>query len=395
MKAAKLPDNEKERLLALKAFEILDSEGEQAFDDLTQLAAAICDTPISLVSLVDEHRQWFKSRVGLDASETERELAFCAHAIHQEQVFEVPNALKDDRFHDNPLVTGAPDIRFYAGAPLATKDGYNIGTLCVIDKTPKELTDEQRNALKILARQVVSQMELRLKNRNLEKLNQSQEVLLANIAHDLKGAFNGVVNFSEYLEQRAEDLEPKRIQQISRKILRASTELYQILDQTVQWSQKQLGALKPKREKINLLTLLNQTVQALESSIKLKDISIDKLLPTELEVKADKVLTAAVIRNLLANAVKYSPDSGIVKFEASQKDKRVQLSITNQGETIPPEIVENLFQPLLSESRGSAGEQGHGIGLSIAKSFCEMQGIDIEHDADFKDGVRFRLVFAP
>lgn len=167
------PENEKERLAALKEYNILDTIKEEEFDRLTQLASLICEVPIALVSLIDEDRQWFKSRVGLDAEQTPRDISFCQHAIMTDDLFEVEDATKDDRFKNNPLVTGAPDIKFYAGFPLKDPNGLNLGTLCTIDRVPKKLDKNKSLALKLLAEEVVSQIVSRknnLENKKLERL---------------------------------------------------------------------------------------------------------------------------------------------------------------------------------------------------------------------------------
>jgi len=166
MTAPILP-SEKKRLKVLWQYEVLDTVPEEVFDDLTELAARICEAPIALISLVDEDRQWFKSRIGTTLSETSRDSSFCCYAITQPDLFVVSDASKDPRFAQNPLVKAEPKIRFYAGAPLVTPDGHALGTLCVIDKVPRELRPDQQQALRILAHHVVSQLELRRHSREL------------------------------------------------------------------------------------------------------------------------------------------------------------------------------------------------------------------------------------
>jgi adenylate cyclase len=162
MPAAEPPPDEEARLKALRDLDVLDSEPEEAFDDLVRRAAAATGAPVAVITLVDEARQWFKARVNLELEATDRDLSFCAHAIlTPDDITVVPDTLEDERFADNLLVTEDPNIRFYAGAPIFTPDGYPIGTLCVIDAAPRGLSDEQAQALRELAGEVSRQIERR------------------------------------------------------------------------------------------------------------------------------------------------------------------------------------------------------------------------------------------
>lgn len=215
-----LPPDEEERLAALRSYGILDTAPETAFDDITLLASYITGTPTSLITLLDESRQWFKSKVGMKPDETDREIAFCAHAIMGRDVMQVDDAHKDERFADNPLVTGDPNIRFYAGAPLVTPEGHALGTLCVIDKEPRHLDKGQEEALQALGRQVVAQLELRRAIKGLAQLRREFEMILNSAAEGIYGLDkNGRVNFinaagarmcgyepSELMRQRHHDL---------------------------------------------------------------------------------------------------------------------------------------------------------------------------------------------
>ena len=203
-----IPGDEVKRLKVLWQYDILDTVPEALFDDLTELAARICEAPIALISLVDENRQWFKSKVGTTVSETSRDISFCAHAIRQTGLFIVPDALEDSRFCDNPLVVSEPGIRFYAGAPLVTADGYALGTLCVLDRIPRELRPDQKQALTILARHVVSQLELRRRTREVSAMRtetSSLEAELAKTRKDLAKAERMIARFKDNRERK-----PKR-----------------------------------------------------------------------------------------------------------------------------------------------------------------------------------------
>ena len=223
MKLSPIPTNDSERLAALYHYDILDTEAEAEFDDFTRLAAQICGTPMALISLVDRDRQWFKSRFGFEETEGARDVSFCGHAIVGQDVFEISDATRDERFIDNPLVTGGPNIRFYAGAPLLTRNGSAIGTLCVFDSQPKALTGEQIQALEALSRQVIRQLDLRLlvrrekeQNRELARQSGFQKLLFdsamagvvsitpAGLITTVNPAFEQLVGYSaaELIQQR-------------------------------------------------------------------------------------------------------------------------------------------------------------------------------------------------
>jgi len=168
--AAPSTSSETARVAALNRYAILDSEPEQSFDDLVILAAHICQTPMAMLSLVDDHRQWFKSKFGVEVRQTPRDISICAHTIQQNDLFVVPDTLQDARFRENPLVTGELHIRFYAGAPLVNEDGFALGTLCVVDRQPRQLDPEQKEAISALGRLALRQMELRM---NLQLLKEA------------------------------------------------------------------------------------------------------------------------------------------------------------------------------------------------------------------------------
>lgn len=223
---------EKQRIKELESYQVMDTLPEQAFDELTQLASQVFDVPICLVSLVDETRQWFKSKVGLDVPETPREISFCTHAIEGSEVYEVSNAKESSKFKNNPLVQGPPHIEFYAGAPIISADGSALGTLCIIDNKPRVLSDAEKKSLKIMAEQVLKTLQIRRRNFELEQslsqlqvdANSYKELVEGGKAllcvHDLSGHIINVnttaceslgFNKEELLQMKLQDLLPESI----------------------------------------------------------------------------------------------------------------------------------------------------------------------------------------
>ncbi|HEY9704796.1 MAG TPA: GAF domain-containing protein, partial [Allocoleopsis sp.] len=249
--ASPLP-NENERIAELLRYDILDSSPEDDFNEIVKLAAILCDAEISLISLVDDHRQWFKAKTGLDAEETPKEFAFCAHAIHQEDIFQVPNALEDKRFFDNPLVASDPNIRFYAGQPISSADGHKFGTLCVIDRYPRQLSEKQENALKFLARQVEKQLELRLRlnelkqsfkvmesqKESLEIMNKLKDETMSVLCHDLRSPLASIQSILELFDH--EGLDHNDVVDLMRNIKPVIEKNGNQLTYTLNWARKQL-----------------------------------------------------------------------------------------------------------------------------------------------------------
>jgi PAS domain S-box-containing protein len=186
MQFAPIPENEAERIKAVRRYDILDTGTESEFDDFTHIASQICGTTMATISLIDTAREWFKSKVGIEGEELPRELTFCGHALTTNEIFEVPDALEDERFRDNPFVLGDPKVRFYAGAPLISPEGMNLGTICVFDRAPRMLTPAQRSLLTVLSRQVVNLLELRLASRRIHWMNENLEFLVAKRTRELR-----------------------------------------------------------------------------------------------------------------------------------------------------------------------------------------------------------------
>jgi len=413
VQAAPPPDDERERLRALLRYSILDTGPEQAFDDLTGLASQICGVPIALVSLIDEHRQWFKSRVGLDAPETPRELAFCGHAILQDEVFEVRNALADPRFADNPLVAGAPDIRFYAGAPLITNDGFKLGTLCVIDRVPRQLSAEQLAALRVLGRQVIAQLELRktaaMLTRSLLDLQSArapssavlleepvwqdtgevQRAFLAHVTHDLRTPLNAIIGFGQLLAEAGE-VEATERREIANNINLAGAYMLRLVDDILDVGRLESGTGTFACEAIELEALARATLETLRPLALANGNRMSLSYTREQRtIHGDPTQIQKVLFNLLSNAFKYTHD-GTIRLTIADDERGVRIEVADTGIGMNPEQRLRLFRPF-AQVHKLKDQQSTGLGLHLTRVLCERMAGAITVRSELAVGTTFTV----
>jgi signal transduction histidine kinase len=380
MIAPTIPENEIERLRNLKSYAILDTLPEKEYDEITFLASQICGTPISLISLIDENRQWFKSHLGLEATETPKEYAFCAHAINdQESILIVPDSRVDERFHDNPLVTDNPHVIFYAGIPLVTPKGYALGTLCVIDNVPRKLSETQIQSLKALSNQLVRLLDLRISlieidksRQELKELNATKDRLFSIIGHDLRGPIGGFKSLIELLISDYDLSDTSSLVEVLQAIQKTANSSYDLLENLLAWAKSQQNEIVYSPEEIELKPLVASIIDLHFELSKSKSISIVNNVTENTFIYADKNIIMTVLRNLISNAIKFSSEGQQVRISVDRNDNEQIISIEDNGVGIKPDDLAKLFKN--SEhftTYGTNGEKGSGLGLLLCKDFVE------------------------
>jgi len=383
MQAAKFPSNEPQRLASLISYDILDSGREDAFDELAELAANICDAPIALISLVGDSRQWFKSRVGIEAQETARNVSFCAHAILQPGLFIVPDTLQDERFADNLLVTGPPYIRFYAGAPLFNAQGFGLGTLCVIDQVPRELTTQQKKALSILRTHVLKLMELHRKTNELALANRELEIFSYTVSHDLRAPLRGIMGFSKILiEDYAVNLD-EEANDLLERILNSANRMDQLTVDLINLSR--LSHCPIKFFRVNLSTLASSVISEFEKVEPNRVVEVD--IQSDLIVLGDEGLLRIAMENLLGNAWKYTSKNTHTKIEFGKElvNGKAHFFIRDNGIGFEEAYAGNLFQPF-QRLHNDLDYPGTGIGLATVKRIIQLHGGTVRAESTINQG---------
>jgi signal transduction histidine kinase len=377
MVAAGYPSNERQRLAALRSFDILDTEAEEAFDRFTRIAARILDVPIALVSLVDEARQWFKSHHGIAATETPRDWAFCAYAVQNDALLVVDDATKDPRFADNPLVIGAPDIRFYAGAPLRTRDNFSIGTLCVIDSRPRRgLAPGQAELLSDLADAVVNQLYLHKTSLDLQKAQLAQAQLVSTVSHELRTPLTSIKGSLGLVRSGVFGALPEDFKPMVDIAYTNCERLVLLINDLLDIEKMEAGRMEFHLGPVDLAVLLRQSVAENDGYAVTHNVSFTLAEPlVSSTVIGDKDRLMQVMANLLSNAAKFSPEHGAIEAGLTRQDGIARIWISDHGPGIPESFQTRIFQKFSQADTSDGGQRGGtGLGLSICRAIIERHG---------------------
>jgi signal transduction histidine kinase len=358
---------EESRVASLFRYNILDTPPESGFDDIVRVAAAVCETPVSLVSFVSYDRQWFKARIGFDACETTLDRSVCAHVVEKGELLVIPDLTNDARTRDNPLVTGPPHIRFYAGAPLVTPEHEVLGALCVIDDRPRPvgLTEGQQDAINVLAGQVMMQLELRRINEARQRdllaalgASELREQFIAVLGHDLRNPLTAISTGVQMLQTcPSADASERVVAMMQRSVMRMSG----LIDNVLDFASGRLGGVfHIDRQPTQLQPVLDHIVAELQTAWSGRTIDVSFAL--DRPVDCDPARIAQLFSNLLGNALVHGLADGPITIHAATRDGAFELEVANPSAQIPSETLERLFQPFV---RGEAAPVGRGLGLGL------------------------------
>ncbi|MHC0440225.1 ATP-binding protein [Flavobacterium sp. 3-210] len=399
-----IPENEFERLAALKRYNILDTLPDHAFDDATKLVSYICGVPIAHISFIDESRQWFKSEIGIGVSEVPREISFCKYTIMESEMIEISDTFLNDRFKDDPNVTGGFKVRFYAGIPLTTPDGFNIGTICAIDHVTKTLDENQRNALSIVAKHVINQLEVRTKNIELaaqkkiaERAVLAKDSFLANMSHEIRTPLNAIIGFTDLLAQTELD-ETQRDYIESVQI--AGENLLLIVNDILDLSKMESGNLTIDAEPFNLKKTLKHVYNLLKVKAH-KEVEFNLFLDADMPdiVIGDQGRLNQILVNLIGNALKFTHDGDVTvsvkKVEETEEHYSLRFSVKDTGIGIPEDKLNSIFERFTQAEESTTRRfGGTGLGLNIVKQLIELQKSEIQVKSKEGRGSEFSFVLS-
>jgi len=376
------------RIHALRKYEILDTPPNPNFDRITKLAAKLFHVPIALISLVDADRIWFKSRFGLDVSQIDKEFGLCSVAIQSNDIYLMKDAANDLLTSTNPFVTGQCRLRFYAAAPLTMKGGYNIGTLCIIDRRPREFEEWQKEVLQDLAEILINQIELRLAT----KIATDQQNQLLNIAvHDLRNPLTTIPLWTELIKE--EKRNHTAVVEMSSYINKAASKMTKTINELLESAALEANQIKLRYSEVDLVSLIQHVVENNMILAHAKNQQVHIKIVDNPIVYADETKLAEVVDNLLNNAIKYSAKNKNISIAIKQIDEKAILEVIDEGLGFTKEDKKNVFQRFSKLSSKPTGEEtSSGLGLFIVKLFVEAHKGTIYVESEVKNkGSKFTV----
>ncbi len=385
----KTPADEEERLAALQALRVLDTPAEERFDRITRIARDLFKVPIALISLVDADRQWFKSKTGLDAAQTPRSISFCGHAILGSEIFLVENALEDPRFLDNPLVVGPPGIRFYAGMPLQSGTGRKLGTLCLIDQSPRRFDEDDVRRLHDLA--AWAERELNLPVQIESALADMRETFVRLVSHELRTPVTSFIGALGLI--RTGEADRETVDALLGIATDSADKLQSIVDEIVEIAELDAGKQDLRPQEIHLTLFLEAAIESYAEEAKETGVSIVLDAAQDLIFHAALRPLSKIVRALLKNAIHFSPPAEAVQVATVQLDGGlIRIEVCDHGPGISAEHIPLLFQPFMqADAADNRQHNGIGVSLAICHRLAAAMGGHLGYEALAGGGSRFFL----
>lgn len=391
-----IPAIEKDRLEALSKYESLidDPKKEEEYDRLAELAGQFCDIPIAFINLIGEDKEFKKACYGFEGQTTARSDSFCQYTIMQDEIFEVKDSLESDLFKNNPNVLSGLKLRYYAGVPLTSPGGYNIGSLCLIDTKPNSLSNPQRKALKTLSDEIIARMELGYLKTQLEKNNAEKDELIRIVSHDMRNPLTGILGYSGFLKQEIEDEEH---QEMLSSIEKAGESMLNIVNVLLNSEYIRNEAFILNLKQLDLAAITKEVVHLHEPYLRIKQLNLDLQIDEPLICKMDKEKWKQIVGNLLSNSIKFTPEGGTIKLYVKKLDMErpmIELTVEDSGIGIPKDKLEDLFTGKDSIRReGTSSEASTGLGMFIIKKYLNLLKGIIKVESETGKGTQFKIKF--
>lgn len=387
--------HEKNRQQALDAYNLDYDESKRELDNITELAAAICDTPVAKINIIDKDTQWTTSDFGSDkpVRSIPKEKSACQYTIHQESILEIPDLSQDSRFEHLQGKEKGQQFKYYLGAPLRTPDGYAIGALCVLDYKERHLSDSKKRDLKILAEQVMTSLELRKQNQRLTEMNEQKNNLMKVLSHDLRSPLSGIIGMSDLLKELVANSNEEALEMAS-LVNQSAKQLNQLIDDILNYTIIESKGFSLNLTETDVSSIVENMTRLYKPSAKLKNIDLLFEVDVDKEVQLDDEKFEQIFGNLLSNAIKFTTENGKIKSEVYTDDDHLILKVSDTGVGMKDEMVENLFSNNNSKGQeGTSGEKSTGLGLSIIKHFTDLHNGSIDVESTKGEGTTFTIRF--